>query len=229
MRHHPALERLGPRRGRSGGGRAGARAPGGGRDHASGRGPRVSMFLDPSPLVRAEPPRRSDVPIAGAMADLAARLPYLRPDTDADLAPRPPGESRGRPPGALRLADFAVRFDAADGRVRLFRCSALDRSRTRDGIPMDPVDRRWSRGSIAALAVHRCGPPSSRPRSAVPWRTASSPTPRSTRRNSSGEGGRPPSALPWRWPWSTSIVRPSSLRLNGAALRLLASAEESRT
>ena len=112
-------------------------------------------------LVRAEAARAiHDVPIAGAMADLAARLPYLRPDDETLTWRRVLQANRevATAEAAQRLADFAVRVDAADAlRVEALQVlGAWTRSRTRDGILMDhrPIDG-GAGGSIAAWLCTR--------------------------------------------------------------------------
>ncbi len=201
--------------------------------------PRVAMFLaDPSPLVRAEAARAiHDVPIAGAMADLAARLPYLRPDDETLTWRRVLQANRevGTSEAAQRLADFAVRVDAADAlRVEALQVlGAWTRSRTRDGILMDhrPIDGGAGE-SIASLGAH--------PVMDLPIiETALRPVPLEDRELTDAEINaqelfgtketRPPSALPVAVAmvdFHRAVAELAAPMNGGAALRLLASAEE---
>ncbi|MEC8513343.1 MAG: PVC-type heme-binding CxxCH protein [Planctomycetota bacterium] len=200
---------------------------------------RVSMFLDDrSPLVRAEAARAiHDVPIAGAMAELAARLPYLRPDDEVLTWRRVIQANRelGSSEAAQRLADFAVRIDAADA-LRVEAVEVLTdwtRPRSRDGILMDHRPIGGGDGaSIAALAAH--------PVMDLPIiETALRPVPLEGRELSDAEINaqelfgtkevRPPSALPVAVAMIDfhRAVADSASPANGrAALGLLASAEE---
>ena len=201
--------------------------------------PGVSMFLaDPSPLVRAEAARAiHDVPIAGAMPDLAARLPYLRPDDEAFTWRRVIQANRevASSEAAQRLADFAVRIDAADAlRVEALQILAgWTGARSRDGILMDhrPI-AGGSPDSIAALSAHPV-------MDLAIIETALRPVSLEDRELTDAEINaqelfgekevRPPSALPVAVAMIDFHRAVSSLASppNGAAaLRLLASAEE---
>lgn len=200
---------------------------------------RVAMFLDdPSPLVRAEAARAiHDVPIAGAMSDLAARLPYLRPDDETLTWRRVIQANRevGSSEAARRLADFAVRIDAADGlRVEALQVLASwTAARSRDGILMDhrPIDG-GAGDSIAALSGHPV-------MDLAIIETALRPVSLEDRELTDAEINaqelfgekevRPPSALPVAVAMidfhraAAVLASPAN---GGAALRLLASAEE---
>ncbi|MEE2940667.1 MAG: hypothetical protein VX460_09815 [Planctomycetota bacterium] len=200
---------------------------------------RVAMFLDdPSPLVRAEAARAiHDVPIAGAMAELATRLPYLRPDDETLTWRRVIQANRevGSSEAAQRLADFAVRIDAADDlRVEALQVlGGWTGSRSRDGILMDhrPIGG-GAADAIAALNAH--------PVMDLPIiETALRPVPLEGRELTDAEINaqelfgtkevRPPSALPVAVAmidFHRAVAELASPPSGGAALRLLASAEE---
>lgn len=201
--------------------------------------PGVSTFLaDPSPLVRAEAARAIyDVPIAGAMADLAARLPYLRPDDETLTWRRVIQANRevGSSEAAQLLADFAVRIDAVDA----LRVEALEvlagwaGARSRDGILMDhrPIEG-GSTDSIAALSTHPV-------MDLAIIETALRPVSLEDRELTDAEINaqelfgekevRPPSALPVAVAmidFHRAVAAHATPPNGGAALRLLASAEE---
>lgn len=200
---------------------------------------RVAAFMeDGSPLVRAEAARAIyDVPIVGAMDELAARLPYLRAD-DTTLTWRRVLQANrevGTADAAQRVADFAVRIDGGDAlRVEALQIlGAWTRPRTRDGILMDhrPIPAGEA-PAIAALDTHPV-------MDLTIIETAIRPVPLDDTELTEAQINeqelygtmevRPPSALPVAVAmidFHRAVAPVAAPATGGAALRMLAAAEE---